>query len=200
MNGFVSDAIHAGHDPTNPISMFDSTTAPIINTLAKEFAVFDRWFCSIPGPTDPNRAFSMSGTSMGVVTNFNGTAWSQQSYMDYLRAQGRSIAGYYQHDVWALHYFEDLRKPENNQFIKEMAHFYEDLKGGNLANFVWLQPSMTTSASGQVPTWQHPDASVMEGERLIKNVYEALRASPMWSETAFIITYDEHGGFYDHGE
>lgn len=45
---------------------------------------------------------------------------------------------------------------------------------------------------------QHPDHSVREGERLMKNVYEALRKSPKWNETLFIITYDEHGGFYDH--
>lgn len=48
------------------------------------------------------------------------------------------------------------------------------------------------------PNWQHPDASVKEGERFIKAVYEAIRNSPYWEQTAFLITYDEHGGFYDH--
>jgi len=48
------------------------------------------------------------------------------------------------------------------------------------------------------PTWQHPSASVSEGERLIKEVYEAIRKSSYWNEVAFIVTYDEHGGFYDH--
>jgi phospholipase C len=56
--------------------MFDINSAPIINNLALEYAVFDRWFASIPGPTDPNRAFAMSGTSFGMVDNFNGTLWS----------------------------------------------------------------------------------------------------------------------------
>ena len=50
----------------------------------------------------------------------------------------------------------------------------------------------------KLPAWQHPDARVTEGERLIKDVYEAIRASDKWSETLFVITYDEHGGFYDH--
>ena len=57
---------------------------------------------------------------------------------------------------------------------------------------------MSTLGYDKVPTWQHPDASVIEGERLIKDIYEALRDSPNWNETLFIITYDEHGGFYDH--
>jgi len=55
-----------------------------------------------------------------------------------------------------------------------------------------------TAAKGP-PTWQHPDSSVREAERLIQSVYEALKAQPaIWNKTAFIITYDEHGGFYDH--
>jgi phospholipase C len=55
MNGFVYDSIKVGINEENPVSMFDMTTAPVINTLAQEFAVFDRWFCSIPSSTDPNR-------------------------------------------------------------------------------------------------------------------------------------------------
>jgi phospholipase C len=55
MNGFVHSSVSTGINEENPVSMFDSTSAPVINTLASEFAVFDRWFCSIPTSTDPNR-------------------------------------------------------------------------------------------------------------------------------------------------
>jgi phospholipase C len=131
MNGFVSDAISVAHNETNPVSMFDSTSAPIINQLAREFAVFDHWHCSLPGPTDPNRAFAMSGTSQGVITNYNGTLWSQQSYFDYLRQHDRTFAGYFQKDMWALYYFEDTNKPENSQFIRELDHhFWDDVAAG----------------------------------------------------------------------
>jgi phospholipase C len=216
MNGFVYDSIISGLNETNPVNMFDETNAPIINTLAKEFAVFDKWFCSIPGPTDPNRAFAMSGTSTGVLTNFNGTLWEQQSYFDYLQKHNRSFSGYYQDDLWALGYFKDLHDPKNSQHIHELDQkFYSDVAEGNLSDFIWLQPRMTTVSETSVPTWQHPDASIREGERLIKQVccviscfpltplscpqiYEALRAGPKWNETLFLITYDEHGGFYDH--
>lgn len=200
MNGFVADALSANHNESNPVSMFDKTSAPIINQLALEYAVFDRWFCSIPGPTDPNRAFAMSGSSMGELHNFNGTLWSQQSYFDYLRVNNRSFAGYYQDDPWALYYFQDTNRPENSQFIHDLdTKFYDDCSNGNLADFVWLQPRMTSGTDKNLlPSWQHPDASVLEGERLIKHVYEALRSSPVWNETLFLITYDEHGGFYDH--
>lgn len=198
MNGFVYDAILNKLNETNSVSMFDQNSAPIINMLAAEFAVFDHWHCSIPGPTDPNRAFAMSGTSGGILTNFNGTLYSQQSYFDYLRVNGRTFAGYYQKDMWALYAFEDTNKPENSRFMHELdERFFLDVAAGNLPQFTWLQPQMSAFVDSP-PTWQHPDASVLEGERLIKKIYEAIRAGPKWDETLFIITYDEHGGFYDH--
>ncbi len=75
MDGFVECSIMNKLNETNPVSMFDINSAPIINNLALEYAVFDRWFASIPGPTDPNRGFAMTGTSLGMVDNFNGTLW-----------------------------------------------------------------------------------------------------------------------------
>lgn len=70
----------------------------------------------------------------------------------------------------AIGYFEDMFKPENMANIHELEpKFFQDAAEGKLANFVWLQPRMTAS-SGKLPTWQHPDASVLEGERLIKQV------------------------------
>ena len=71
---------------------------------------------------------------------------------------------------------------------------FNDVASGDLAQFTWLQPRMSTTKEGEIPTWQHPDASVIEGEKLIKQVYEALRSGPKWEETLFLITYDEHGG------
>jgi phospholipase C len=62
---------------------------------------------------------------------------------------------------------------------------------GRLPKFVFLQPRMT-AAKGP-PTWQHPDASVKEGEKLIQSIYQALRTSAYWNKLAFMVTYDEHG-------
>ena len=201
MDGFIKSQLIMSppQNVTNPIAMFNKQSAPIINTLAEEYAVFDQWFCSLPGPTDPNRQFAMSGTSMGISTNFNGTLYVQQSYIDYLRLNGITSGGYYQDDLWQLGAYEDLvNNEENAKNIKDLdEHFYEDLKNGNLPTFTWMQPRMLPHPH-KPPTWQHPDASVQEGERLIKEIYEAIRASPKWEETLFIITYDEHGGFYDH--
>jgi len=180
----------------NPFSMFTKNNAPILNSLATEFAVFDRWFCSIPGPTDPNRAYLMGGTSDGVIQNFNGTLWGQQSYFDFLRRHGVTWRAYYQDDPWAIMYFKDMQDAINHQYVFTLDKFFDDLSNGTLAQFTLLQPRMT-SHNGP-PTWQHPDSSITEGERLYKSIYENLRNSKFWNELAFVITYDEHGGFYDH--
>uniref|UniRef100_A0A6B2L347 Phosphoesterase n=1 Tax=Arcella intermedia TaxID=1963864 RepID=A0A6B2L347_9EUKA len=197
MIGFAQNAKSHGHSTLNPLSMFTSKTAPVINGLATEFAVFDAWFCSLPGPTDPNRGFWMSGTSNGAITNYNGTHWSQQSYFDFLRTKGVSWRAYYQDDPWAIMYFQDMHLKVNHQNVFTLDQFFTDLKSNSLSRFSLLQPRMTTTAAGP-PTWQHPDASVTEGERLLKSIYEAFRASSYWNDTVLVITYDEHGGFYDH--
>ena len=160
MNGFVLSQVLLDQNITNPVAMFDKSSAPILNTLAEEYAVFDQWFCSVPGPTDPNRQYAMSGTSRGATTNFNGTLYDQQTYIDYLREHGHSSGGYYQRDLWGLGAFEDLvNNPENVKNIKELdLHFYKDLAAGELPEFTWLQPSMTSLRRGHWPTRQHPDA------------------------------------------
>lgn len=138
----------------------------------------------------------MSGTSNGMVTNFNGTLWSQQSYFDFLRQHGVSWRAYYQDDPWAIMYYEDMQNPPNSLQVFELEQFFSDVANGTLSQFTFLQPRMT-STNG-MPTWQHPDSPVSEGERLIAQVYMALRHSAFWDSVAFVITYDEHGGFYDH--
>lgn len=113
MDGWLKECSDVGRDLDNPISMFTPETAPIINTLAEEFVVFDHWYCSVPTSTDPNRAYAMSGTSNAMVTNFNGTLWTQQSHIDWLNERNISAGGYYQDDLWALGYYEDYHKHEN---------------------------------------------------------------------------------------
>ena len=91
----------------------------------------------------------------------------------------------------------DTHYPRNSKNIFELDQFFTDVENGDLPSFTFLQPRMTPSIHG-FPTWQHPVSPLREGERLYKKVYEALRGSSLWNSTAFLITYDEHGGFYDH--
>jgi phospholipase C len=116
--------------------------------------------------------------------------------MNFLRVNGISWRAYYEDDPWAMMYFADMHKAENVKFVGVYDQFVTDVKNGILSQFTLLQPRMT-SAKGP-PNWQHPDALLSEGEKFYKGIYELLRSSPFWEKLAFIITYDEHGGFYDH--
>jgi phospholipase C len=197
MNGFVYSQAINGKDLENPMSMFTNVSAPVINYLAEQFTVFDRWHCQ-PLPTDPNRSFAMSGTANGMTDNFNGTLWSQQSYFDYLTERNVTWSAHYDVDMWAILYFQDMHQsPVNRARVHEMGKFFDDLKQGTLPQFVWLQPSMHTHPLHGPANWQHPDAPFSAGETLYKRVYEALRASKYWESSALLLTYDEHGGFYD---
>src|SRR3989338_810417 len=124
-----------------------------------------------------------------MVTNFNGTLWSQQSYFDLLTTQNVSWKAFYDSDLWAIGYYQDMRLPQNFVNIHDIDVFFEMVEKNELPQFTWLQPRMILHPLRGLPNWQHPDASLREGERLIKRVYEALRKSSLWDKLALVITY-----------
>ena len=201
MDGFVyaADVAHGtGIDNTFVMSLHNSTNLPILSTLATEFAVFDHWHCSCPCPTNPNREFMMSGTSHGMIENTLPTeGFPQRTHFKFLEERNFSWSIYYGDDPWMAPAFVDLRTPSSLARIQQMPAFYAALSNGTLANYTLIQPRMSTSKDG-ISNWQHPDNSVAAGEALIASIYTALRNSTYWDETLFLITYDEHGGFYDH--
>jgi len=88
---------------------------------------------------------------------------------------------------------------ESREHLKNLNQFYRDIKNDDLPAFSWLNPRAGPNPFlGVGSNDQHPDHDMRAGELLLKQVYEALRAGPSWNNTLFIVTYDEHGGFYDH--
>lgn len=95
--------------------------------------------------------------------------------------------------------FKDVRHKEARKRYHFMDKFYEDAAAGTLPDYSWLEPSyFDVPETGRYAADQHPAHDVSVGDELIKKIYESIRASPQWNTTAFIITYDEHGGFFDH--
>ena len=200
MNGFVQN-MEKNHPSQGfqAINMFNYTEVPIITTLAREYAVFDRWFCDHPGPTDPNRFFSMSGTSYGKAFNDKDQAlvgYPQKTIFDQINEVGKTFHSYWFDESYGLG-FKRMRTPENLKKFKLYNHFLTDLENGQLADFSFIEPQYHASVT-RPSNDEHPDHPVNVGEAFIKEIYEALRASRYWNESLLIITYDEHGGFYDH--
>jgi phospholipase C len=212
MIGFVAGARsevgrHGKDDGANEMMMWPSEKVPVITTLAKEYALFDRFFASHPGSTYPNRQFVLSGTARGMTDTGNQVpkgGFPQKTVLRMFEEAGLDWRMYYEDSLaWAI-FMTDVQNASSQPNIINMTNFYADAKSGDLANFTFLEPRIAPSRKKVTdPTYglanhQHPTSSVREGERWIKNVYEALRNGPRWNNTLLIVTYDEHGGFYDH--
>jgi phospholipase C len=205
MQGFVTDyAYTLGWETTEKWSIVSGTTAsdvmgcftpetlPVISALAKGFAVCDQWFGSAPTETLPNRAFALSGTSQGHMDDKTKT-FTAPSICSSLTKAGVSWKVYgYDAAPLTQQTFPDLSSaPESN--FGQFTDFQQDAAGGDLPGFAFLEPSWSATGNSQ-----HPNYDVALGEQLIHDVYTALRNGPGWNSTLFILTYDEHGGLYDH--
>jgi len=200
MCGFVKNAESNGKGwGVQVMKGFNSKTLPVLSTLAKEFAVFDHWYASHPGPTEVNRFFLHSGTSNGIANNeldIELVGLPQKTIFQSLNDNGISF-NIYMEEISQTLFFSQMRSLKYLERYRFMGDFYYDARKGRLPQYSFLEPRYY-SLPGINANDQHPSHDVEEGELFIKNIYESLRASPQWNKTVLIITYDEHGGFYDH--
>ncbi len=175
---------------------FSPEQLPVLNGLAREFCVCDRWFSEVPGPTEPNRLFMHAATSLGFVHNPWEYAMDARTIYDDLEEQaGRTWATYY-YDLADATNFKGLKGKTDR--IRHFDQLAKDLASPDtFPSYVFLCPRYSDSEDGFANS-QHAPYDVRYGEHWIADVYEMLRASPIWEDTLLVITYDEHGGFYDH--
>ena len=181
---------------------------PIINRLARSYAVSDRWFSSVPTQTNPNRAFFYCGTSLGAESNTYNQKFDAPTLWNVLANHGDMNWGiyydprtlpYYLGKCYTQYTFPRLDKVPNAraQFC-EIETFYKKAKAGSLPAFSFLEPAWVAISGGNGNDY-HPPANVDPGETLVENVYRALTANTAaWNQTLFVITFDEHGGTWDH--
>lgn len=205
MDGFIEYAVGKRGKPIDEASsllnMFTPDRLPVMNALASEFALFERFFCSHPGPTWPNRLFQLMGSSKGCtatsVFDPKTLLYTGRTIFDIAEDGGHDWAFYYADAPLEMAMIEKLTLHPGK--VKGWKTFLRDIREGKLPKFSWVNPRWFVNASsGEGASDQHPDHDVRLGEALMKEVYEELRASPKWNNTLFIIDYDEHGGFYDH--
>eukprot|EP01100_Stratorugosa_tubuloviscum_P010139 TRINITY_DN4313_c6_g1_i1.p1 TRINITY_DN4313_c6_g1~~TRINITY_DN4313_c6_g1_i1.p1 ORF type:complete len:495 (-),score=268.41 TRINITY_DN4313_c6_g1_i1:93-1577(-) len=201
MNGFAASYDEAGCPNYGAAIMqcFNQQTLPSLSSLATNYAVFDHYYASIPGPTQPNRAYLHSATSHGLANNDDKTlalGLPQKSIYEFLVENGYDFRIYYT-DFPAALIMKDLRKPANLKRIVHISQYYADCENGTLPQYSFIEPRWFAVLDWQASD-EHPPHDVKFGEYLTADVYEALRASPLWQSSALIINYDEHGGLFDH--
>jgi phospholipase C len=201
MSGFAAYESWDAGNYCNVMTGFLPEKLPVINALADEFVLFDRYFCSFPGPTWPNRLWVLAGTSSGLTETEpwyreTGQLFPTRTILDQIDEAGGTWRVYYNDTPWELWIETIAQHPENSQQVDQL---FLDAKNGNLPDFAFIDPRAGINMSmGLAGNDQHPDHDVAVGEDYMRDIYEALRNSPQWNETLLIITYDEHGGFYDH--
>eukprot|EP00250_Pteridium_aquilinum_P002066 c12276_g1_i1 orf=222-1847(-) len=201
MNGFAQQAEHmeAGFSKT-VMSGFRPEIVSSFTSLAMEYAVCDRWFASVPSSTQPNRFYIHSATSHGEMSNVRRDlveGFPQKTIFDSIEESGLSYGIYYQ-NIPATLFFQNLRTLKSvKNFHKFELSFKRHAQEGKLPNYVVLEQRYFDVRTAPAND-DHPSHDVYQGQLLVKYVYETLRASRQWKEMLFVITYDEHGGFYDH--
>jgi len=197
----LSSRIHALHPTAQRrfLRCFADGSLPVLHELAKSFVVCNRWFCSVPGPTAPNKMFAHAATSDGYV----GGKWLHEQGTD-VRPEVRTIFESLEDNArsWAVYGHKSLMTCKVFPYVRARAQthihswdrFFADCAAGTLPNYSWLVPELSADS-------QHPGsnpACMLNGDLLLGRVYEAIRNNPeVWKSTLLVLMYDEAGGFPD---
>jgi phospholipase C len=197
MRGFLVDYLSAaGNDLEKAkriMQSYSPSQVPVLSQLARSYAVCDRWFASVPAQTWPNRGFVHTGTSRGQVSNSGPFAYNTETIFEVLQKTGKSWGVYKDTVIPSL---VKLQYPRLGLFpfhFHQLARFQEDAKNGTLPSYSFVEPSFTIE-----PDDQHPPHNVTDGENFLAKVWTAVSTGAHWAQTLLVITYDEHGGCYDH--
>ncbi|WP_421994646.1 alkaline phosphatase family protein [Reyranella sp.] len=217
-SGFAQHYVDkGGASAARALSCFAPEQLPVLTTLAREFAICDAWFSSLPGPTWPNRFFAMAASS--------GSLDDSPSKLDVVASV--TVGGYRFYNGTIFDKLDDRciewKVVEGDEFpvafalagmnlnalqgrFQDFDDFVEAVGRADFGpKFVFIEPQYGESTFGATGPGDytcgnsmHPLDDVTRGERLIKRTYEAIRNSPYWERSMLIVTFDEHGGFYDH--
>jgi len=232
MDGFVTDYIsfftaEMGRQPTYDeyaqiMTGYTPEQLPVLNGIAREFGVFDHWFCEVPSQTLMNRSFWTAATSSGLVVNSPVSKWftknDAETIFERLEQHGKT---------WKIYVAEPMRlsfhgvihysrlKDKLATHVVPFAEFERDAAAGTLPHFALIEPNIIAGhgdyhpafgralGSGVDATALDPPSSLLAGEAFLERIFNAYRSSSsptgsnVWN-TALLIGWDEPGGTYDH--
>jgi len=192
LNGGASDGwLQARTNDLFPIGYYRQDDLSFYGAAVPAWTTFDRYFCSILGPTFPNRLYMHTGQTDRLTNTLNPVRFP--SIWD--RLLDRGLSGRY--------YFSDgpvtilLGNRTAARINKQLPRFFEDAASGNLPNVAYIDPAFGGAGQG-LSNDDHPVADIRNGQAFLSRIYDAIIASPNWENTVLIVNYDEWGGFYDH--
>jgi phospholipase C len=222
MDGFVTSSSGA----REPMGFYPATVLPFAYSLAEQFTIGDRWFCSMPGPTYPNRRFLLAGTAYGCIhTSFD-------TLLDAPPPHGTICDLLSDHNINWCNYFSDMPMTAviPSIILKHLRNhasldkFFRDCQAGTLPAVSFIDPRVGLMSdigapfkslprvvqdalgvlgvdfeNNQDPAETQEDPQDMYwGEAWAAKLVQAVIDSKNWERTLLVYIYDEHGGYYDH--
>jgi phospholipase C len=210
-SGYLSNySIYERKNPQRIMKCFSSAQLPVLTTLAKEFVVCDRWFSSMPGPTWPNRFFVHAASSGGLDDSPSFSREAKSILSDGFKFDNGTIFDLLDNGKldWMIYSDDDFpqvlsisgMRANFAHHFRALKQFKQDVSDPSFSkSYVFIEPDYHAfTGKFRGGNSQHPADDITSGERLLKSVYESIRNSPLWEKSLLVITYDEHGGFYDH--
>ncbi|HWZ64160.1 MAG TPA: alkaline phosphatase family protein [Steroidobacteraceae bacterium] len=200
MQGFRVNYAQAGaSDPDQILQCHGTAQLPILAALARSYAVSDAWFASVPSQTWANRAFVHAGTSNGHVDNGeppDPLEWDVRTIYPVLGQAKATWAVYHDTEIipsLTRTMFPELWPDSLDGNFRGFAAFLADCANDSLPQYSFLEPSFLLD-----PNDDHPPHDVNAGEAFLRAIWDAVSGSAGFARTLLVITFDEHGGCYDH--
>jgi phospholipase C len=202
MNGFVNSCPTIDPQSNMPMVMgyFNAEDLPTTHFFAENFAICDKWFSSIPASTQPNRLMSMAGYT--TIDNNKDIIPSQKLVYDWL--EDHKVRWRVYHD--SIPFFALM--PEWYPWIlldhdfRDFSRLFEDIQNEGDETFpqvIFIEPRFTDAPHIETPNDDHAPSAITPGQDFMAKVYSALTSNTeRWAGMVFVVTYDEHGGFFDH--
>lgn len=213
MNGFIVDYADAikesqskGVTAKTIMQCYAPDQVPVLSALAKNYAICDRWFASLPCQTWPNRGFMHAGTSCGRVNNLDKDTddftppdpryYDTKTIFNVLHDAGitwKVYADSFLPSLTRYQFITQLYNPLLDGHFRGFETFKNDCTVGLLPAYSFLEPGFMDRKNDD-----HPPHDIQRGERFLYDVWKAVSTGPAWHNTLLIVTFDEHGGCYDH--
>jgi len=207
MDGFVTNYAGAkGAALVTPVSQppvmgyFTADQAPVTDFFAQNFAICDHWFSSLPAGTQANRLIAMSGFSNIDVNQF--PLPNQELVFDWLKRNKVRWRVYHE----SLPFFAMMPRWIGDILISDnfrpLAELYDDVQNEPPDEFpqvIFIEPTYTDAPHVGLSRDDHAPSAIKGGQEFLLEAYRAMTRVPeIWSQTVMVVTYDEHGGFFDH--
>ena len=196
---YCRDELHldpSNIEPFEPMGFLRSKDLPVTNFLANNFAVCDHWFAPLPTSTHPNRCMALGGsTSIDHTGELDHDLKVNSLILDWLDEKGVSWR-VYRHGALSSFYLFRTGLIFDSRF-RLFKSLKDDINApdGEFPHVVFIEPSYTRPNQND----NHPPLPVSYGESFLRDIYRILISNEeRWKKTVMILTYDEHGGFFDH--